>query len=102
MNTVSDLDERRKISSTGSGGGDLVDHRLKELERRANNLESVTSEINGSVIEAKTTLSALKESVNKLPTKSDVENSISNVRIWILGAIGTVFAIMLGVLKIWP
>ena len=67
--------------STG-GGGDLVDHRLGELERRVGNLEQSVSDVRETVV-------AIKEQMKSVATKHTVS-------IWIVGAVIVNFLTLVG------
>ena len=71
--------------STG-GGGDLVGHRLGELERRVGKLEESVSDI-------QQTASAIKEQLKSVATKHTVS-------FWILGAVIVNFLTLCGHLLI--
>ena len=71
--------------STG-GGGDFVDYRLGELERRVGNLESSLSEI-------QQTATVVKEQMKSVATKH-------TVAFWVVGAVIVNFLTLLGHLLI--
>ena len=65
-----------------TGGGDLVDHRLGELERRVGKLEDLVSDIRDAVI-------TLKEQMTSVATKHTVS-------IWIVGMVVVNFLTLAG------
>ena len=69
-----------------TGGGDLVDYRLGELERRVGNLENSLSEI-------QQTVTAVKEQMKNVATKH-------TVAFWVVGAVFVNFLSLVGHLLI--
>ena len=69
-----------------TGGGDLVDHRLGELDRRVGKLEDLVSDIRDAVI-------TLKEQMTSVATKH-------TVAFWIIGMVVVNFLTLVGDLLI--
>lgn len=73
-------------SGGGSAGGDLVGHRLGELERRVGKLEDSISEIGNTV-------TAVQEQMKSVATKHAIA-------FWVVGAVVVNFLTLLGHLLI--
>ena len=71
---IVNLARRRSLASdgNGNGGGNLVDYRLQELERRVNEMEQTTKKINDTVIKIDTKLDGIEKTIKNLPSKSYV------------------------------
>ena len=85
LQDVSD-DPNQAGGGSAGGGGDLVDYRLGELERRVGNLENSLSEI-------QQTVTTVKEQMNSVATKH-------TVAFWVVGAVVVNFLSLFGHLLI--
>lgn len=84
--SLADDDPNQPGGGSTGGGGDLVDYRLAQLERRVGNLEQSVSDI-------QQTVTAVKEQMKNVATKHTVS-------FWIVGAVIVNFLTLLGHLLI--
>ena len=75
-------DARQSGGGSTGGGGDLVDYRLGELERRVGNLEA-------SIADIQQTATAVQEQMKSVATKHTVSA-------WIVGAVIVNFLTLIG------